>query len=95
MSPLEKLFRLEVEFHRRLRALPPGTVDAGSLHTSYALQTGYELLLYAVGAVRAVDLEVVGRQFALKADRRDVVAARESLKRIVYIGFERKSGCSA
>ena len=28
MSPLEKLFRLELEFHRRLRTAAPGTVTA-------------------------------------------------------------------
>jgi hypothetical protein len=36
MTPLEKRFRLELEFHRRLRTQAPGTADASSLHTSYA-----------------------------------------------------------
>ena len=45
MTPLERLFLLEVEFHRRLRTQAPGTADASSLHTSYALQSGYEPLI--------------------------------------------------
>ena len=53
MSPLEKLFRLELEFHRRLRTQASGTAEASSLHTSYALQTGYEQLLPAIGTVTA------------------------------------------
>jgi hypothetical protein len=40
VSPLETLFRLEIEFHRRLRTTAPGTAEASSLHTSYALQSG-------------------------------------------------------
>ncbi len=40
MSPLERLFRLEIEFHRRLRTEAAGSGDASSLHTSYALQMG-------------------------------------------------------
>lgn len=40
VSPLEKLFCLELEFYRRLRTQAPGTADAHSLHTSYALQAG-------------------------------------------------------
>jgi hypothetical protein len=95
MLPLEKLFRLEVEFHRRLRALPAGMIDAGSLHASYALQTGYEPLLHAVGAVTAFEIEMVERQFFLKADRRDVVAARESLKQILGVGIRCQSGFPA
>ena len=49
MSPLEQLFALEVEFHRRLRTEAPGTGDAAATHTSYALQSGYEQLLQRVG----------------------------------------------
>jgi hypothetical protein len=42
MSPLEQLFALEVEFHRRLRTEAPGTDDAATIHTSFALQSAYE-----------------------------------------------------
>lgn len=44
MEPLEQRFAMEVEYHRRLRCEAAG-VDATSLHTSYALQSGYEPLL--------------------------------------------------
>ena len=57
MSPLERLFRLELEFHRRLRTEAPGTADASGLHTSYALQSGYEPLIRAVGTATAQDIE--------------------------------------
>jgi hypothetical protein len=49
MSPLERLFALEIEFHRRLRQEAPGTADPAALHTSYALQAGYEPLLRGLG----------------------------------------------
>jgi PAS domain S-box-containing protein len=57
VSPLEQLFRLELDFHRRLRTQAPGTADAASLHTSYALQSGYEPLVRAIGAVSPHDIE--------------------------------------
>ena len=53
MSPLESLFRLEIEFHRCLRRLPTYPYDFGGLHTSYALQAGYEPLIFALGPVSA------------------------------------------
>jgi hypothetical protein len=56
MAPLERLFALEVEFYRRLRTEARYTVDASAVHTSYALQTGYELLFRAAGRVTATDL---------------------------------------
>ncbi len=33
MTPLEKLFRPELEYHRRLRTAAPGLIDASSLQT--------------------------------------------------------------
>jgi hypothetical protein len=85
VSPLEKLFRLELEFHRRLRTQAPGTVDAGSLHTSYALQTGYEQLIPAVGVVTARQIEQLRERFTLAGDTRDLLAARDSLKQLIGI----------
>ena len=41
MTPLEKLFYLEIEFHRRLRAHAPNTADATALHTCYALRDAF------------------------------------------------------
>jgi hypothetical protein len=79
MSPLEKLFRLEIEFHRKLRTQAPGTVDARALHTSYALQAGYESLIRAVGTVTVQEFERLHARLALASDTRDVLAARDSL----------------
>jgi hypothetical protein len=45
MTPLEKLFVLELEYHRKLRCAAPGAPDPEALHTGDALQTGYEALL--------------------------------------------------
>ena len=85
MSPLERLFRLETEFHRRLRTEAPGTADARALHTSYALQAGYELLIRALGTVTAEDIERLHDRLALANDPRDVLAARDSLKQLLGI----------
>jgi hypothetical protein len=87
MAPLESLFRLEIEYHRRVRALPPGVVDTGSLHTSFAMQTGYEPLLHALGTVTAKDVERLYDRLALAADPRDALAARDSLKRLLGISL--------
>jgi hypothetical protein len=83
MPPLERLFRLEIEFHRRLRTQAPGTVDTSALHTSYALQSGYEPLIGAVGTVTARDLDRLRARLATAGDPRDVLAARDSLERLL------------
>jgi len=83
VAPLEKLFRLEIEFHRRLRTEAPGTVDASALHTSYALQSGYEPLLRAAGAGTARDIDRLHDRLALAGDPRDILAARDSLKKLI------------
>jgi len=85
VSPLEKLFRLEIEFHRRLRTAAPGTIDASSLHTNYAPQTGYEQLFRAIGTVSAQDIETLRERFALAGDARDLLTARDSLKQLLGI----------
>jgi hypothetical protein len=83
MSPLEMLFRLELEFHRRLRTTASGTLDDGSLHTSYALQSGYDDLIIATPAVTDRQVEQLRERFSLTADARDVLAARDSLKELL------------
>jgi hypothetical protein len=85
MSPLERLFRLEIEFHRRLRPSADGRADVGALHTSYPLQSGYEPLLREVGAVAAADIDWLRQRLALAGDARDVLAASDSLKVILGI----------
>jgi hypothetical protein len=79
MSPPEGLFCLEIEFHRRLRTQAPGTADVGALHTSYALQAGYEALIGAVGTVTVREFERLHARLALTGDARDILAARDSL----------------
>ena len=83
MPPLERLFLLEVEFHRRLRTQAPGTADTSALHTSFALQSGYESLIRAAGAVTARDIERIRRRHAAAADARDLLAARDSLRQLL------------
>jgi hypothetical protein len=82
-APLEKLFRLELEFHRGLRTQALGTADASSLHTGYALQTGYEQLIPAIGIVTARQIEQLRERFTLASDTRDLLAARDSLKQLL------------
>jgi hypothetical protein len=84
MSPLEMLFRLEVEFHRELRAaVAHGTGDDGSLHTSYALQSGYDQLLTAIPVVSDRQIEQLVERFVRAGDPRDVFAAGESVKQLL------------
>jgi hypothetical protein len=83
MPPLEKLFRLEIEFHRRLRTQALGTEDTRALHTSYALQSGYEPLIRAVGTVTVQDLERLQARLGLAADAGDILAARDSLRQLL------------
>jgi hypothetical protein len=83
MSPLEPLFALEVDFQSRLRSRAPGNVDAGALHTSYAIQSGYEQLLRGVGQVTAGDLQRLADRLVATGDTRDVLMAHDSLARLL------------
>jgi hypothetical protein len=87
MSTIERLFTLEIEFHRRLRTEAPGTTDVSSLHTSYALQSGYIELIRAVGLVSGKQLKAIQDRQMLSSDARDVIAARDSLKRLLGIRY--------
>jgi hypothetical protein len=79
LVPLEQLFLLEVEFHRRLRTEAPGTVDAAAVHTSFALQAGFEPLLRAAGRFTAGDLARLAERHRAAGDARDVSAACDFL----------------
>jgi hypothetical protein len=85
VEPLEQLFAMEVEYHRRLRCKARGQ-DAASLHTSYALQSGYEPLLRGVGRVSPRDIERLAGRFILTGDARDVLNARDSLAKLLNAG---------
>jgi hypothetical protein len=78
MGPLEQLFALEVEFHRRLRCELQG--NATALHIRYALQSGYERLIAQVGdGVTFHTIERLRGSHAVAGDVRDLIAARDSL----------------
>jgi hypothetical protein len=81
--PQEQLFRLEIDFHRRLRVNAPGTAGASSLHTSYALQSGYERLIRVIGTVTAQEFAQLCERFTLAGDARDLLAAGASRKQLL------------
>jgi hypothetical protein len=83
MSHLETLFRLEIDFHHRLRTQSPGTADASSLHTSYAIQFGYDGLIRSLGSVTVRDLETLKERLTMAGDTRDVLAARDSVRQLL------------
>jgi hypothetical protein len=85
VAPLETLFRLEIDYHRRLRTLAPCMPDAASLHTSYALQFGYDRLIHAAGPATARDVETLRERLTLVGDTRDVLAARDSVKQLLNL----------
>jgi hypothetical protein len=85
VAPLEQLFLFEIEFHRRLRTEANDPPDTGSLHTSYALQAGYEPLLMSLRSVSAADVETVARKHALTGDSRDVLKAKDSVTALLGI----------
>jgi hypothetical protein len=83
MSPLERLFRLEIDYFRQDReaGYPP---DGNGVRTSYALQHGYEDLLRAIPrATTHEDLARLSNRFFLVGDQRDVFRARDSVARIL------------
>jgi hypothetical protein len=49
MSILDRLYTLEIEFHRLFRSECINAIEAACIHTSYALQNQYEALLRTVG----------------------------------------------
>lgn len=79
MTPLEQLFPLGIEFHRRLRSEAPGTADDSALHTGYALQSAYEMLLKSIGRVTLRDIEQLADHLAAAGDSRYVLTARVSI----------------
>jgi hypothetical protein len=85
MSPLERLFSLEVEYHRTPRAEGPTSGGADGLRTSYAISSGYDLLLKQIGGFPREEVERLRERFMLAGDARNVLAAGDSLKRLLCI----------
>ena len=88
MSPLEQLFRHEVEFHRLMReaADPQG---GSAIHTSFALQHGYETLIRSTRTASGNDVEALKVKLSFAVDARDVLAAQDSVKRFLGISPHR------
>jgi hypothetical protein len=80
VPPLEQLFCLEIVFYQRLRTLPPCTANTTGVHTSYALQCGYEQLIRQLGTATASDIEHIRQRLTLTYDTLDLLAARDSLE---------------
>jgi hypothetical protein len=85
MTPLERLFRHEVEFHRRLREAAEERGNAAATHTSFALQHGYEGLMRAAAGTTAHQVETMKERLALAGDPRDVLAARDSVNELLGV----------
>lgn len=83
MSVLDRLFTLEIEFHRLFRAEGVSPLEAASVHTSYALQHGYEPLIRAAGPVDPTDLAQAAERMTAIGDPREVRAACRSLQQFV------------
>lgn len=83
MSVLDRLYRLEIEFHRLYRSEGLDARAAAGVHTSYALQNHYEPLLRTVGVIEQAELEAVAGR--MKGDPRDVRAAYRSLRQFLRV----------
>jgi hypothetical protein len=86
MSVLDRLYSLEIEFHRLFRSEGINAIEAASIHTSYALQNQYEPLLRTVGLVDQSELAKAAERMMGMGDPRDVQAAYHSLRQFVRIG---------
>jgi len=85
MSVLDRLFRLEIEFHRLFRSEGVNALEAAGIHTSYALQNHYEPLLRTIGVVAPSDLASATERMMGMGDPRDVQAAYHSLHRLIRV----------
>ena len=85
MSALDRLYSLEIEFHRLFRAQAISALEAASVHTSYALQNNYEPLLRMIGVIDPSDLARATERMMGMSDPHDVQAASYSLRQLVQI----------
>lgn len=88
MPPLERLFLLEVEFHRMLRE-SLSSHEATAAHTSYALQNGYESLITSTKRPTGEEVDAVKERHLMAGDLRDVLPARDSVKRLFGLPLTR------
>jgi hypothetical protein len=81
MTAIEQLFRLEIEFHRRLRT----TYNEPGIHTSWALLLNYEALMRAAEGATFEDVSRTMEKLLLAGDERDVLSARDSVTRLLRV----------
>jgi hypothetical protein len=84
-SGLDRLYRLEIESHRRFRADGVNAAEAAGVHTSYALQNHDEPLLRTIGVVNPADLVRATEQMTGMGDPRDVQAAYHPIRQLVRV----------
>jgi hypothetical protein len=77
---LERLFLFEVEFHRHLRETHAPFVEAKAIHTSWALESGYERLMAEAAPVSTSEVEKLAQRHLCAGDPRDILAARDSVQ---------------
>jgi hypothetical protein len=85
MTALDRLYNLEIEFHRLYRAEGISPIDAAGIHTSYAMQNHYEPLLRMLGAIEPSELAEASERMMGMCDPRDVRAAFHSLRQIIRV----------
>ena len=83
MSDLDRLYSLEIEFHRLFRAEGINALEAASVHTSFALQNHYEPLLRMIGVVAPSELAGAAERMMGMGDPRDVQAAYHPIRQLV------------
>jgi hypothetical protein len=84
MPPLDRLFLLELEYHRLLRNAPD-TPEAVAPHISYAMANGYKSLLRSLGPVSVEAVDRVYNRLLGYGDARDVIRARDSIKTLLRL----------
>src|SRR5262245_21898215 len=85
MEPLEQLLALEIQFHRRLKRYGLGAGETDEVHTRYALQTGYELLLRQIDNPTAKQIERLAERHIMAGAAHAVRAATDSVTSILGI----------
>ena len=84
MSGLDRLYRLEIEFHRRFRAERTNALEAASIPSATPCRNRYEPLLRTIGVVNPADLvRATERVMGRGRPARDVRAACHSLRQLV------------
>ena len=84
-SILDRLYSLEIEFHRLFRAEGINAAEAAGVHTGFALRNNDEPLLRAIGVVAPSELSSATERKMGMGDPRDVQAAYHSLRQLIRV----------